>query len=209
VLSGADLGVRIVSVGGGLRADIVAPRDLTAGVRFSANLTNLTGWTYTQQPPSVTVAIAAGQGNLHARVRRVTSSSNAGDLSWGRRIEQLLDQRQESDTTKLQQVAADAVAQGIGVASLSVKVTDTATAAYGRDYDLGDRVTAHVGLPGAPTAATIVDVIREIAFDVDSTGRETITPAVGTSDAKAILPGPSQRVLASLAAGFAQLTRNQ
>jgi len=209
VLSGADLGVRIVTTADGLRADIYAPRDLSAGVRFSTSLTNLRAWDFEQQPPSVTYAIAAGQGDLAARVRRVASSGAAADLAWGRRIERYIDQRDEADTTKLQQSADDELAQGVGTVALSVDAADTAAARYGDDWSLGDRVTVHVGLPGGPTAATVIDLIREVAFTVDAQGRETITPAVGTSDAKAIRPGPTQQRLATVAAGLARLTRNK
>jgi hypothetical protein len=209
VLSGADLGVRVLTTGDGLRADVYAPRDLSAAVRFSASLTNLTGWEYEQVPPSVTYAIAAGQGNLRNRARRVAQSVSAADLAWGRRIEQFIDQRDEADTTKLQQSAVDALAEGIGTVALSTTAADTPTSSYGVHWGLGDRVTVHVGLPGGPTAATVVDLVREVAFQVDSRGRETITPAIGTSDAKAVRPGPTQRTLARVAAGLARLTRNQ
>jgi hypothetical protein len=208
IVSGADLGARIVTTSDGLRADVYAPRDVSAAVRFSASLTNLTAWDYEQQPPNVTYAVVAGQGNLAARVRRVAQSAAAADLAWGRRIERYIDQRDEADTTKLQQAATDEIAQGIGTVSLSIAAADTATARYGTDWGLGDRVTVHVGLPGGPTAATVVDLVREVAFTVDGRGREKITPAVGTSDAKAVRPGPTQQVLAQVAAGLARLTRN-
>lgn len=209
VLSGADLGVRVVTTGDGLRADVYAPRDRSADVRFSASLANLTGWEYEQVPPTVTYAVAAGQGNLRNRVRRVASSSSAADLAWGRRIEQFVDQRDEADAAKVQQSAVDTIAEGIGTVALSTTAADTEDRAYGRDWGLGDRVTVHVGLPGGPTAATVIDLVREVAFEVDSRGRETITPAVGTSDAKAIRPGPTQKTLAKVATGLARLTRNQ
>jgi len=209
LLSGADLGVRVVSTVDGLRADVYAPRDLSASVRFSASLTNLVGWDYEELPPSVTYAIAAGQGDLAARVRRVSASADVGDLAWGRRIERYIDQRDEADTTKLQQVAVDEVVAGAGTQSLAIDAADTTSAAYGRDWSLGDRVTVHVGVPGGATAATVTDLIREVAFTVDSDGRETITPAVGTSDAKAIRPGPTQQQLARVSAGLARLTRNK
>jgi Siphovirus ReqiPepy6 Gp37-like protein len=209
VLSGADLGVRLTTTGDGLRADVYAPRDVSDGVRFSASLTNLRGWDYEQTPPTVTYAIAAGQGDLRNRVRRRTDSTSVADLAWGRRIETYLDSRDEADVGKLQTAADDAVAQGIGTVSLSVAVADTATAAFGVDWGLGDRVTVHVGLPGGVTAATIVDLVREVGFEVDSSGRETITPAVGTADAKAIRPGPTQKTLAKVATGLSRLTRNQ
>jgi hypothetical protein len=209
IVSGADLGVRVVSGVDGLRADIYAPRDVSAGVRFSASLTNLVGWDYEQLPPSATYVIAAGQGDLATRVRRVSSSVAAPDLAWGRRIERYVDQRDEADTAKLQTAADDELAQGIGTVSLAIDARDTGTARYGVDWNLGDRVTVHIGVPGGATAATVVDLIREVAFTVDSRGRETITPAVGTSDAKAVRPGPTQQLLGDVASDLARLTRNK
>lgn len=208
-LSGADLGVRVVTTADGLRADIYAPRDLTADVRFSASLRNLTGWEFEQLPPSVTFAINAGPGNLRNRVRRWAQSVSAADLAWGRRIETLIDSRDEGSAVQLQQGAVDAIAEGIGTVSLSTETIDSPAMRYQVDWDLGDRVTVHVGLPAGQTAATVVDLVREVAFEVDSRGREKITPAVGTSDAKAIRPGPTQKALAKVAVGLARLTRNQ
>jgi hypothetical protein len=209
VVSSADLGIRVVTTTDGLRADIYAPRDVSAGVRFSASLSNLTGWDYEQTPPSATYAISAGQGALHNRARRVASSASAADLAWGRRVESYVDQQDESDAAKLQQAALDAVAQGVGTVALSVTVADTPAAAYGRDWNLGDRVTVSVGLPAAPTAAIVTDLVREVGFTVDAAGVEAITPAVGTSDAAAVRPGPTQRKLAKVAAGLSRLTVNQ
>jgi hypothetical protein len=208
VLSGADLGVQVVTTADGLRADVYAPRDLSSAVRFSASLANLTGWSYEQVPPSVTFAINAGPGTLHNRVRKYAQSASAADLAWGRRIEQLIDSRDEGSATNLQQGATDAIAQGVGTVSLSTETVDSPAVAYGTGWDLGDRVTVHVGLPGGPTAATVVDLVREVAFEVDSSGREKITPAVGTADAAAIRPGPTQQALAEVASGLARLTRN-
>jgi Siphovirus ReqiPepy6 Gp37-like protein len=209
VLSGADLGVRFVTTPDGLRADIYAPRDVSAGVRFSANLANLTGWDYEQTPPEVTVAVAAGQGDLASRVRRVSSSVRAADLAWGRRIERYVDQRDEADPVKLQTSADDEIAAGIGTVSLTVTARDATAQRYGEHWSLGDRVTVHVGLPGQPTVATVVDLIREVAFSVDGNGAEKITPAIGTSDAKAVRPGPTASALADLAGDFARLNRNK
>lgn len=209
VLSGADLGVRFTTTPDGLRGDVYAPRDLSAGVRFSAALGNLTGWDYTQNPPDVTVAVVAGQGDLHLRYRRVATTANVADLAWGRRIERYVDQRDESDLGKLQTSANDEVTKGVGTVSLTMTAQDAPAMQYGTHWGLGDRVTVYIGLPGQATIATVVDLIREVAFDVDGKGAETITPAVGTSDAKAVRPGPTQAAVAALAGDLARLTRNK
>jgi hypothetical protein len=208
-VSGADLGVRVVTTGDGLRADLYAPRDLTAGVRFSASLSNLTGWEYEQTPPTVTFAIAAGQGDLAGRTRRSRQSINAADLAWGRRIEQYVDQRDEADPTKLQTSADDTIAQGIGTTALSTTAADTPAATYGTDWDLGDRVTVYVGLPQSTTASTVADVVREVGFEVDSTGAEKIVPAVGSPDAVAVPLTPVARAQGRTAKAVRRLTRNQ
>jgi hypothetical protein len=210
VLSGLDLGIRITTLAGGvLRADVYVPRDLSAGVRFSANLTNLAGWDYVEQPPSVITAIAAGAGDLKTRLRQVTYNTTPRDLAWGRLIERYIDQRQETDAGKLLQSSVDEVAQGGGTQSLSLSPIDSTVSTWGEQYELGDRVTVHVGLPGGPTVATVVDLVREIAFEVQGNGAERITPAVGTTDAKAVRPGWSQKQLATVAAGLARLSRNK
>lgn len=210
VLSGLDLGIRLTTVSGGvLRADVYVPRDLSAGVRFSANLTNLTGWDYVEQPPSVITAITAGSGDLAARLRQVEYNQSVRDLAWGRLIEQYIDQRQETDPYKLWQASADAVAQGHGTQSLALSPIDSKVSRWGTDWELGDRVTVHVGLPGGPTVATVVDLVREVAFEVSGNGAEKITPAVGTTDAKAVRPGWSQEQIADVAAGLARLNRNK
>jgi hypothetical protein len=209
IVSGADLGVRFSTTPDGLRADVYAPRDVSAAVRMSASLGNLTGWDYVQKPPGVTVAIAAGQGDLRTRTRRVSSTGNVADLAWGRRIERYVDQRDEADVTKLQASADDTVAQGIGTVSLALTAQDAPSMRYGIEWFLGDRVTVYVGLPGQPAVASVTDLVREAAFEVDGNGAEKITPAVGTSDAKAVRPGPTQAALADLADDLARLARNK
>lgn len=208
-VSGADLGVRITTTPDGLRADVLSPPDVSAAVRFSAGLRNVTGWEYEQTPPSVTYAIAAGQGNLAARVRVASSSASAADTLWGRRIERYIDQRDEADPTKLQQAADDEIAQGIGSVLLTTDVADTPVAVYGKDWDLGSRVTVHVGLPNGSTVATLVDLVREVAFEVDSKGREKITTAIGTSDASAIRMTDTQSGLTAARRTIRRLVRNQ
>lgn len=198
VASGLDLGVRVTPSGGGLVASIYQPNDSAADVRFSADLSNLVGFGYTETAPDVTYALVPGQGDLHLRARRAATATNPLDTRWGRRIEKVFDRRDEADTTKLQQAADDAIAEGRGQVDLSVTLTDSQAATYGTDWGLGDKVTVYVGLAGQAKAATVVDVVREIAFEVGSDGAETLTPAIGTPDAKAMKPGPSQQALAEI-----------
>lgn len=205
VASGVDLGVRVVSTVDGLRADVYLPNDKAGNIRFSADLSNLVGFEYTETAPSVTYALVAGQGDLKARARASAISSSPLDLRWGRRIESYIDRRDEEDATVLAQAAADAVTEGQGQVSLSCTLTDSQAATYGRDWFLGDRVTVYVGLPGQTKAQIVTDVVREIFFDVANTGAETVRPAIGTTDAKALRPNPTQAALARVSENLQQL----
>ena len=213
LLSGADLGVRVSTAADGLLADVVVRRQRAADVRFSTSLTNLIGFNLEQIPPSVTVAIVAGTGHVAARVRRaglrVGSRPALGQAH--RAVHRPT--ANKTDTTKLQQGATDEVANGAGTIALATDVADTPVAAYQADnshgWDLGDRVTVHVGLPGGVTAATVVDLVREIDLEVTGSGAEKITPAVGTSEAKALRPGPARQALARVAARLTRLTVNK
>lgn len=199
VSSGSDLGVRVTpAAGGGLLASLFVPRDLTASIRFSADLSNLVGLDYVETAPTVTDSVAAGQGDLHLRLRRYAATSGPLALSWGRRIWRYVDRRDTADVADLDQANADEIADGAPTVSLAVDLTDSQAAKYGRDWGLGDKITIYVGLPGQAKVATVSDVVREIRFDVADTGAETLRPAIGTADAKAVIPPPSIEQLAAV-----------
>lgn len=207
LLSGLALGVRLRSSVDGLLFDVYQPRLLASQIRFSADLSNLTSWTYTETAPEVTYANVQGQGDLRLRMRRAATSTDPLDLRWGRRIEKVYDRRDEADGNILAQAAADALAEGKGQIALACTLADSQAATYGRDWGLGDQVTVYVGVPDQSSFATVVDVVREIAFDVSSDGSEVITPAIGTADAKSIAPTPSQQQLAQVGDALRSLFR--
>lgn len=205
IASGTNLGVRVASTGDGLVASLYAPRDLTSVVRFSADLTNLVGFTYTETAPTVTDALSAGQGDLRMRLRRYLGSTDQLALRWGRRIWSYIDRRDTAEVTDLDQANADALADGVATVSLTVQLTDTQAAAYRKAWLLGDKVSVRVGGPDQVSAAAVDDVVREIRFDVNKTGAETIRPAIGTADAKAVIPPPSVQKLTAVGRDLASL----
>jgi hypothetical protein len=190
--SGANLGLRVTTSADGLLASIYAPRNVSGAVRFSADLGNLGGFDYAEKPPEVTYALAAGSGDLTARLFAEATATDPDTLAWGVRIEEFLDQNSEDVPADLQTAAADRIVEGGGSTTLAVTLTDSTAATYGVDWGPGpgDLVTVYVGLAGQTKPATVVDVIREVAFDVDEHGHETIRPAIGTADAQAITAGP-------------------
>lgn len=205
VSSGSNLGLRMTSATGALTATIVAPRDLTDTVIFSADLSNLVGFTYREEAPDVTHALSAGQGDLHLRLRKLVASTAPLALAWGRQIWSYIDRRDTADVAELQKADEDAIADGDATVSLAVTLTDSQAATYGDDWELGDAMTIYVGLPGQTKVAAVSDVCREIAFSLDDKGGEQITPAIGTYDAKAVLPTPTQQKLAEVASGLSGL----
>jgi chitodextrinase len=205
VASGANLGLRMTSTAGTLVADIVAPRDLGTSVRFSTDLSNLSTVDYRLSAPEVTHAVAAGQGDLHLRLRRMAVSVDPTVLSWGRQVWRYVDRRDTADTAELLKAAGDAVIGGGAGVSLAVTLLDSEAATYARDWQLGDRVTVHISRPGSSSVATVTDVIREIAFTVDDDGAETIRPAIGDYDAAAAIPTPTQEQLAEVGRALAGL----
>lgn len=203
--SGANLGLRMTTTAGALRATITQPRDLSATVRFSADLRNLVAISYREQAPTVTRALVAGQGDLHARTRKLTTTTDPVALSWARQVWSYVDRRDTADADTLVAAGTDALAQGAPTVSLVVTLTDSQAATYGADWDLGDQVTVYVGLPGQTKVATVSDVVREISFTVTETGAETLVPAIGSYDAKAVVPTPTQQQLADAAAALGGL----
>ena len=207
IASKANLGVRITTTPDGLRAAVYAPRNKADTIKFSADLSNLHGFDYRQTAPEATYALAGGKGDLTARLLAEYTSAVGDDLAWGLRSEVFVDRTNEDDPAELAQAAADTVTEGAGQTSLTCTLTDSQAARYGLDWgpDPGDLVTVYVGLPGQTKVATVADVVREIALQVNNAGVETIRPAIGTDAATSKAPGLSAKRLAAVARRLATL----
>lgn len=202
---GAALGVSIVGAGGSLVANVVQSTDRTAEVKFSADLSNLVGFSYREEAPTATHALVGGSGSLKARARGFLATTEPLDLAWGRQVWSFTDRSDTSDPTELANAASDALAGGGAKVNLSVTLTDSQAATYNLDWNLGDKVTVYVGLPGQSKAAVVQDVVREVSFTVSDTGAEVITPAIGSYDASAVIPTPTQRTLARVGSALGDL----
>lgn len=209
VASGADLGVRVVGSEGSLTATVYEPRDKSEAMKFSVGLRNLRGYTYKMTAPSVTHAVAAGQGDLKARVRRFVATTDPLALEWRRQRWVYVDRRDTADVAELVQAASDAVAEGKPSIELTVSLSDSQAATYGVDWGLGDRIRIFVGQADEPTIAEVSDVVREIAFDIAADGSERITPAVGTADATALPSSPTQKQLRAVGLRLSALESNK
>ena len=78
---------------------------------------------------------------------------------------------------QLDQAAYEALIDGAGVAKLSVTPIDTERVKFGRDYNLGDKVTVSID------GVSFSDVLREIRLTDSLEDGATISPLVGTDGA--------------------------
>lgn len=170
-LTGGGLGYRIVQQGNALVFEVYESADLTATAVFSEEFGNLLGYTYEAQAAEANYVLAGGGGEGTARVFAERGDS-ASIVRYGR-IETFKDQRQTSDPGELQQAIDEELADRAEQVGLSLRPADTDSLKFGRDYNLGDRVTVIVD--GTP----IQDVLREVRITLDSSGA-TVTPTLGS-----------------------------
>lgn len=207
--SGVDLGLRMTTSTGALSANVVVPTDRSGTVIFSADLSNVGSTTFTESAPKATHALVAGSGDLHLRTRRLVVTTDTGNLRWGQQGWVYVDRRDTAVLTTLDQAGADALVQGKGTVSLTIGLLSNEAGRYGTDWNLGDKVTAYVGLPDQPKVAVVNDAIRELTFTVNEDGTERIQAAIGSVDARTYLPTPTQRAITAAARDAAALIRNK
>lgn len=141
------LGWRVRQNGARLLFECYTVADKSALVRFDADVGTLDDFEYSYASPGLTRAIVAGGGLGAARTlrERTSAASLAAESLWGRRVETFIDQRQTTVAAELDQAGDEALADGGStVTGLRVDPVDTDLAMFGRDYQLGDRVTVVV-----------------------------------------------------------------
>ncbi len=171
-LSGGDLGFRIAQVGTALEFQVYQPADKTKVAVFDRRLGNLREYTYRETAPTRNYMYVGGggEGTLRTFVQGGVSSSI---VAWGR-IEGLEDDQSATDETGLRQTRDRVLAEDATSTGLALSPVDTDGLRYGRDYQLGDRVTAVVD--GVP----VVDVLREVRLSHTPDQGERVDPVVGT-----------------------------
>lgn len=172
-LVGGGLGFRIVQSDLNLLFEVYEPEDRTRTAVFSEELGNLAGFSYQAEAAEANHVLAAGGGEGVARTF-VEGADSASVVRYGR-IETFKDQRQTTDTAELQQAVDEELAERAEQVGLSISPSDTDALQFGRDYNLGDRVTVVLD------DTRIVDVLREVKIVLDGNG-ETVTPTVGTPE---------------------------
>lgn len=197
IAGAAGLGFRVVQVGSSLQFQVFQPADLSGTARFSFGLGNLTDASYSTTPPTCTRAIVVAGGGSSPRVCKVYEQ--ADPLFPGLVIEQFIDQTSVDTASvdlaaQMDQAGAEALANGAGQGSLSITPIDIPKLGYGRDYNVGDTVSAQ--LRGG---AWYTDVVREV----------TLTSTASDSTVKATVGGDSgDGVIARIYSYIAQVKKD-
>lgn len=147
------------------------PVDRSRSVRFTERNGGLVEGSYTLNAPTMNVALASGQGtgtylNRREYVRTTT---------WGRRVEDFVDQTSTDDDTEIKQAADEALDAAREGASASIKAQEVDGLRFGTDYFLGDTVTVEFD------GVTVSEPVRQVELTWDGHGR-TVSLTLGDHD---------------------------
>lgn len=142
-VSSPQLGFDVKQSGSGLQFAVYQPTDRSGTIRMDTDNETLQKATY-GYGYGKTRAIVGGNGEGTAR-QFVEVASSSAESTWARRVEAFVDQRQESDSTKLTQAGTDLLNESGGtITSMDVVPTNDTTMTYGTDFYLGDKVSVTV-----------------------------------------------------------------
>jgi hypothetical protein len=201
---GGGLGFRVEYADTGRVFRPFIPPDLSATVRFSLALGNLSGMKYRESAPTVTYAMGEGlvpgqeeerdeEGNITqpyiapTSLRWAETTMDAASLAYGRRVEQWFDAGDSCEG--IEDVQAP-VREALGAGTLTNGLTLDPSPDYLLDADpatiLGAVVTVQVGPLGYTDTLSVLDVVREIRFVYDrADGTDDVIPVVGSDGATA------------------------
>ncbi|MFJ6316094.1 siphovirus ReqiPepy6 Gp37-like family protein [Streptomyces californicus] len=179
IANAAGLGFRVVQVGSGLQFQVYEPVDRSGTARFAFRLGNLTDANYSTAPPTCTRAIVVAGGQ--SSPRQCKTYDRADPLFPGLVLEQFVDLTSVDTASvdlaaQMDQAAEEALTSGAGQGSLAISPIDIPQLRYGRDYQVGDTVSAMV------RESWMTDVVREVTLTCTATDGVTVKVAVGSSD---------------------------
>lgn len=179
IANAAGLGFRVVQIGSGLQFQVYEPTDRSGTARFAFDLGNLTDANYTTTPPTCTRAVVVAGGQSSPRSCKTVD--RADPLFPGLLIEQFVDLTSVDTASvdlvaQMDQAANEALTAGAGQGSLAISPIDIPLLQYGRDYQVGDTVSAKV------RESWMTDVVREVTLTCTASEGTTVKAAVGSSD---------------------------
>jgi hypothetical protein len=135
-------------------------------------------WSFGLTAPTLTTAEVAAGGTGAARLLEEQAFTTQ-EAMWGRRVEGLVDQRQTTDSTEINQAGYDALMEGMTGTAVDVKVLNSAGLTLGVDVPLGALVSASLD------GLVVKERIREVSTTVAAEGggaTVTVEPLFGSTD---------------------------
>ena len=152
--------------------------DTATPVVFGPEYGNVeSAWLEVDHREEVTYVYAGGQGEGANRVIETASDADRIARSVWNRREAFRDARNESDPDAVQAAADEALAAGRPIERFGVVVLDTEQARYGRDWALGDLVTAQA------FGRQFDALVRSVQVSVNRNGQETISARLSNEEA--------------------------
>jgi hypothetical protein len=184
------IGFKIVQSGTNLQLQFYVPTDLSSTIKLSEDLGTIADFEYSLDGPDLdsggNFVIAGGGGDGTARTF-VLGSDSASITKWGR-IETFRDARDTSDSTTLAERITDTLANSAEKVSFQATLAQTDSLIYGRDFNVGDKVTCVVD------GTSMTNIVQEVNIALDMSSAETVTPLVGSMN-----PANISKILASFA----------
>ena len=177
IADAAGLGFRVVQVGAGIQFQVYTPTDRSGTARFSFGLGNLLDANYTTTPPTCTRAVVVAGGQSSPRQCRTYDRTDP--LFPGLVIEKFVDLTSVDTASvdlvaQMDQAAEEALTSGAGKGSLTISPIDIPLLRYGRDYQVGDTVSAQV------RTTWMTDVVHEVTLTCTAADGTTVKAAVGS-----------------------------
>lgn len=154
-----------------LEFSIYVPQDrTTAGALFKTELNNILDYEYAYNTPQANYFYVAG-GDGFGTDRTVVEGGDSDSITAvGRIIAQFIDKRGVVNPGELNQALAEAIATSVTSETITVEPNDVPTLQFGREYNLGDLVSATID------EVTYTKLIREVEIDFPPTGGQVIKP---------------------------------
>lgn len=149
---------------------ISEPNDYTRAVRLTRINGGVKSYKLTRTAPTATEVIVGGTGSGATRKMWREPEDGPAETPWGVRITKFVDRQSTSKDTELKQAAQSELESGAAESSVVISAGDTASAKFGRDFWLGDKITIDLG---RGEDSLISDTVQIVEVEWNEKGIET------------------------------------
>lgn len=157
--------------------------NLARAIRLTETNGGLTDWDMSEDAPTVTEVLVAGQGEGAARtLKLVTGNTN----DWGFRGLQFQDRRDTDALDELIQAGEETLDEGRAKSAITLEIGETQNKRFGEHFWLGDTITVQLA-----DGAEVTDIVQAAEITWDANGRTTkltIGPVLDEQDAPRWVP---------------------